>query len=198
MSILTVSEINRYISFGFKNDPNLRGKFIQGEISNFTHHLKTGHFYFTLKDSESSIKAIMFKSYAQSLHFIPENGMSVIAFASVQVFERDGVYQLYVTDMQPSGVGALYLAFEQLKEKLSKQGLFDEKHKLPIPKFPRKIGIITAKTGAALQDILNILKRRYPLTEVLVFSALVQGKDAPQSICNGILSAQTTDCDVLI
>ena len=197
-SVLTVTQLNRYISFRFKEDSNLKGKLVRGEISNFTHHIKTGHMYFTLKDKESSIKAIMFNSYAGNLHFRPENGMDVIVMASIQVFERDGVYQLYATDMQPSGIGALYLAFEQMKEKLSAEGLFASEHKQPIPAFPKKIGVVTAQSGAALQDILTILSRRYPIAEVLLFPALVQGEDAPQSICKAIGDAGSTDCDVLI
>lgn len=197
-SVLTVTQLNKYISYKFKDDINLKGKLIKGEISNFTNHLKTGHFYFTLKDKESSIKAIMFNNFASEVKFKPENGMDVIVIASVQVFERDGVYQLYVTDMQPSGIGALYLAFEQLKEKLSNEGLFDEEHKLPLPSLPKKIGIITAKTGAALQDILNILERRYPIAEVLIIPTLVQGENAPKAICDALMLAQSTHCDVLI
>ena len=197
-SILTVSQINSYIAFKFKDDYRLRGIFVQGEISNFVNHKKTGHFYFTLKDNSSSIKAIMFSSNACNLSFIPENGMNVIAYASVQAFERDGVYQLYVTDIQPSGVGALYLAFEQLKEKLSKENIFSEENKRPIPRFPKNIGIITSKSGAALQDILNVISRRYPLVKVTLIPSLVQGADAPESISNAIIKAQKTDCDLLI
>lgn len=197
-SVLTVSQLNRYIAFRFKEDSNLKGKLIRGEISNFTFHTKSGHFYFTLKDRESSIKAVMFNNFAGALRFRPENGMDVIVMASVQVYERDGVYQLYVTDMQPSGVGALYLAFEQLKEKLSAEGLFAPELKKSIPPYPKKIGIISALTGAALQDILNILSRRYPVAEALVIPAVVQGENAPHSICEALELAQTTDCDVLI
>ena len=197
-SVLTVTQLNKYISFKFKDDINLRGKLIKGEISNFTNHSKTGHFYFTLKDKDSSIKAIMFNNFASDVIFKPENGMSVIVMASVQVFERDGIYQLYVTDMQPSGIGALHLAVEQLKGKLSALGVFDEEHKLQLPNLPSKIGVITSKTGAALQDILNILSRRYPVAEVLIIPALVQGDNAPESICEAINYAESTDCDVLI
>ncbi len=197
-NILTVSQINKYISFKFKDDINLKNKLVKGEISNFTHHLKTGHFYFTLKDNESSIKAVMFADFAKAVKFRPENGMEVIAAANVQVFERDGIYQLYVYDMYPSGIGILHLAFEQLKEKLFKEGLFDDAHKRPLPKYPKKIGIITAKTGAALQDMLNIISRRYPICEVLLIPATVQGENAPASICKAIYFAMETDCDLLI
>ncbi len=198
MVILTVSQLNKYISFKFKEDEKLRGIMIKGEISNFTHHLRSGHFYFTLKDSESSIKAVMFNNFASAVKFTPENGMSVIMLASVSVYERDGAYQLYVTDIQPDGVGKLYIAFEQLKDKLSKSGMFDESHKLPLPSYPKKIGIVTSKTGAALQDIINVLSRRYPIGEIVVFSALVQGETAPQSISDAVNKAQDSDCDVLI
>ena len=198
MIMLTVSQLNKYISFKFKEDEKLRGIMIKGEISNFTHHLRSGHFYFTLKDSESSIKAVMFNNFASAVKFMPENGMSVIMLASVSVYERDGAYQLYVTDIQPDGVGKLYIAFEQLKDKLSKLGMFDELHKLPLPSYPKKIGIVTSKTGAALQDIINVLSRRYPIGEIVVFSALVQGETAPQSISEAINKAQDSDCDVLI
>lgn len=196
--VLTVTQLNRYIAFRFKEDPQMKNMLIRGEISNFTRHIKSGHLYFTLKDPESSIKAVMFKAYAGELRFHPENGMDVIVSAGVQVFERDGVYQLYVNDMHPSGVGALYLAFEQLKEKLSAEGLFAPEHKKPIPAFPRKLGIITAPTGAALQDILNILSRRYPIVQVLVVPALVQGENAPASVVQALEYVQGTDCDVVI
>lgn len=196
--LVTVSQLNRYISGKFKSDENLCGIMIRGEISNFTNHYKTGHFYFTLKDKDSSVKAVMFRGYTERLAFMPESGMSVILIGDVQVFERDGVYQIYVHDMQPDGLGAFNLAYEQLKEKLEKQGIFTEEHKLPIPSFPKKICLITAGTGAALQDMLNIIERRCPVTEAVLISALVQGKDAPESICSAIKTAQTTDCDLII
>lgn len=196
--MLTVSQLNRYISSLIKDDSNLRGKLIKGELSNFTNHQKSGHFYFTLKDKDSAIRAIMFNNFARDVKFSPENGMEVIVMASVQVFERDGLYQLYVTDMQPSGIGALYLAFEQLKEKLFSEGIFSEEHKLPLPFLPRRIGIITSKTGAALQDILNILQRRYPLGAVEIFPTLVQGEGAPAAICAALKTAAASECDVLI
>ncbi|NLK70630.1 MAG: exodeoxyribonuclease VII large subunit [Clostridiales bacterium] len=198
MVVYTVSQLNKYISFKIKEDEKLKGIIIKGEISNFTHHLRSGHFYFTLKDNESSIKAVMFKSFASTVKFMPEDGMSVIVLASVSVYERDGIYQLYVTDIQPDGVGKLYTAFEQLKDKLLKLGMFDESHKLPLPSYPKKIGVVTSKTGAALQDIINVLSRRYPIGEVVVFPAIVQGETAPQSISDAITKAQDSDCNVLI
>lgn len=197
-SILTVSQINRYISFKLKEDKKLHGILVSGEISNFTNHTRTGHLYFTLKDNETSIKAVMFSSMASRLNFAPKNGMKVIVSANVQVYERDGAYQLYVSDMQPDGIGALYLAYEQLKEKLLYEGLFDEAHKKPLPEFPNKIGIITSLEAAALQDMLNIISRRYPLAQITVFPALVQGANAPESLCKAIEKADTSELDLLI
>ncbi|MCH5194225.1 MAG: exodeoxyribonuclease VII large subunit [Oscillospiraceae bacterium] len=197
-TILTVSQINRYIASKLNGDHKLRGVLVSGEISGFTNHAKTGHLYFTLKDNDCAVKAVMFKSNAVRLQFAPQNGMKVIVSADVRVFERDGVYQLYVSDMQPAGLGALYLAFEQLKEKLLKEGIFDEAHKKPLPEMPQKIGIITSLDAAALQDMLNILKRRYPVAEVTVFPVLVQGAAAPESICRAIRYADSQGLDLLI
>ena len=197
-SILTVSQLNRYMSFKIKEDTKLRGLLVKGEISGFTHHMRTGHFYFTLKDSTSSIKAVMFSSYAASLKFMPQSGMNVIVMGSLQVFERDGVYQLYVTDIQPDGIGAQYLAFEQLKEKLAAEGLFEPVYKKPLPKFPKRVGIVTAKGGAALRDILNILGRRYPFCEAVIFPCVVQGEYAVDSICEALEFADSSGCDVII
>lgn len=197
-TVMTVSQLNRYMAFKLKEDANLRGILIRGEISGFVNHAKTGHFYFTIKDSASAVKAIMFNSFASRLSFMPHNGMSVIASASVQVFERDGVYQLYVTDMQPDGIGAVFLAAEQLKHRLAEEGLFDERYKQPIPKFPSKIGIVTSKDAAALRDILNILSRRYPVCEAVIFPCLVQGEYAYDSICEALELADKSGCDVII
>ena len=197
-TILTVSQINRYISSKLKEDKKIQGILVSGEISGFTDHVKTGHFYFTLKDKECAIKAVMFNSNASKLQFTPKNGMKVIVSADVRVFERDGVYQLYVSDMQPDGLGALYLAFNQLKEKLLGEGIFDEKHKKTLPEMPQKIGIITSLDAAALQDMLNILKRRYPVAEVTIFPALVQGANAPESLCGAIRLADSCRLDLLI
>ena len=197
-AVLTVSQLNRYMAFKIKEDIKLRGVLIKGEISGFSHHRPTGHFYFTLKEGGSAVRAVMFNSFASRLGFMPENGMSVIVMGSIQVFERDGVYQLYATDIQPDGLGAAYLAFEQLKERLSAEGLFDEIHKKPLPAFPSRVGIVTAKGGAALQDILNILARRYPLCEAVIFGCLVQGEYAPSSICEALETADRSGCDVII
>lgn len=197
-SILTVSQLNRYISFKLKEDIKLRGILVRGEISGFTNHYKTGHFYFTLKDKDAAVKAVMFNSFASRLKFMPENGMSVTVSGSVQVFERDGVYQLYVTDIQPDGAGALYVAFEQLKDKLMKEGLFDEAHKKQLPAYPKKIGIVTSFGAAALQDMLNIISRRYPIAEVTVFGAAVQGDTAPDSVSRALKYADCCGLDLII
>lgn len=197
-SLLTVSQLNRYIAFRFKEDKQLKGILISGEISNFTNHTKSGHLYFTLKDTTSSIKAVMFASAASQLRFVPASGMRVIISANVQVYERDGVYQLYVNDMQPDGIGALYIAFEQLKERLSAEGLFDESLKKPLPEFPTKIGIVTSIEAAALQDMLNIISRRYPIAKVIIYPCLVQGANAPESICSALKRADRGENDIII
>ena len=197
-SILTVSQINRYIASMIKGEKRLHGILASGEISNFTCHNKTGHLYFTLKDNETSIKAVMFSSMASQLKFAPKSGMNVIVAADVRVYERDGVYQLYVTDMQPDGLGAMYLAFEQLKERLSAEGIFSMEHKKSIPQMPNRIGIVTSLDAAALQDMLKILSRRYPVAEVTIFPALVQGANAPESICRAIMRADRSNPDLII
>lgn len=197
MLILSVSQINRYISFKLKEDKKLSGVMIRGEISNFTAH-RSGHFYFTLKDNESAIKAVMFRSNAQKVKFMPQDGMNVIAMGGISVFERDGVYQIYVTDIIPDGVGSVYIANQQLREKLRKEGIFDESTKRPIPQLPKKIGAVTSETGAALQDIINVLSRRYPVCELMVFNTLVQGTDAADSISRSMMNAAKADCDVII
>lgn len=197
-SLLTVSQLNRYIAFRIKEDKQLKGILISGEISNFTNNTKSGHLYFTLKDSTSSVKAVMFASAASQLRFVPASGMRVIISANVQVYERDGVYQLYVNDMQPDGIGALYIAFEQLKERLSAEGLFDESLKKPLPEFPTKIGIVTSIEAAALQDMLNIISRRYPIAEIVIYPCLVQGASAPESICSALKRADSGENDIII
>ncbi len=196
--VLTVSQVNGYFKSIIDTDVNIKSIFISGEISNFTNHIKTGHFYFTLKDEKASIKAVMFKGNTLNLRFLPENGMKVIIFGSVNFFERDGICQIICADMQPEGIGKLFLAFEQLKEKLAKQGLFDESHKKPIPKLPLKIAVVTANTGAAIHDIINVLSRRYPIGEIVIIPTLVQGENASLSICDGIEKAQRINADVMI
>ncbi|MEG0979993.1 MAG: exodeoxyribonuclease VII large subunit, partial [Oscillospiraceae bacterium] len=171
----------------------------RAEISNFTNHIRTGHFYMTLKDEKSSIKAVMFKFNAQRLKFLPENGMSVLIRGNISVFERDGQYQLYIDDMQPDGLGSFNLAFEQLKQRLAKEGLFDEQFKKPFPIYPEKIGVITSPTGAAIKDILNVLERRFPSVQVIVYPVQVQGEQAPIQIATAIRQMSEADAaDVLI
>lgn len=198
-SVLTVSQLNNYLKVKIDGDVSLKNITLKGEISNFTNHIKSGHFYFTIKDKNCAIKAIMFKNYTSLLKFDVKNGMDVLVTGSVRLFERDGLVQFYCEKMLPDGVGDLHLAFEQLKEKLNKEGLFDNKYKKKIPSRPKKIGVVTSKTGAALQDIINVLSRRYPIAKLVVIGVLVQGVDAPKSICQGIkLANSQEDIDVLI
>ena len=181
----TVSWVNDYIKLLLEEEVLLQDILVVGEISNFKKH-STGHFYFTLKDSKSEIRAVMFKSSASRVRFSCENGMKVIVQARIGVFSQAGTYQLYVSSMQPDGVGALHLAYEQLKEKLYKEGLFDEEHKKALPKFPRSIGVITSPTGAAIKDIINIYSRRYPIAKLVLYPSLVQGEYAPVELISGI------------
>ncbi len=198
-TVISVSQLNLYVKNVLECDTALKSVYISGEISNFTNHYSSGHFYFTLKDEKSSVKSVMFKYSALKVQFVPQNGMKVICHGRVSLYERDGSYQFYVDDMQPDGVGALLLAYEQLKLKLSEAGLFDEKSKRPLPRFPSKIGVVTSSTGAALQDIINVLSRRYPIAEVLVYPALVQGQGAPESLIKAINTANLQGvADVLI
>lgn len=198
-TVLTVSQINTYIKSIVDSDYNLKNIYVSGEISNFTNHYRTGHFYFTLKDSNAAIKAVMFRSAAERVRFEVENGMKVIIRGNISVFERDGVYQLYCEDMIPDGQGALNLAFEQLKKKLSQQGMFSDEHKRPLPRFPKRIGVITSPTGAAVHDILTVLERRYPLAEVVFEPVAVQGENAAPQIVSAIEKFNSLKaCDVLI
>ncbi len=184
--VLSVSQLNRYIKMNFDADENLANIFISGEISNFTNHYRTGHLYFTLKDDSSAVRAVMFNSSAKRLKFMPEDGMKVIARGRVSVYEASGQYQLYVDDMQPDGVGALNLAYEQLKEKLQKEGLFSEHHKKPLPPYPEKVGVITSPTGAAVRDIINVLGRRFPYAEIVFCPVLVQGEGAHLQLTDAV------------
>ncbi|MBP6253296.1 MAG: exodeoxyribonuclease VII large subunit [Clostridia bacterium] len=184
--VLSVSQLNRYIKMNFDADENLANIFISGEISNFTNHYRTGHLYFTLKDDSSAVRAVMFNSSAKRLKFMPEDGMKVIARGRVSVYEASGQYQLYVDDMQPDGVGALNLAYEQLKEKLQKEGLFSEHHKKPLPPYPEKVGVITSPTGAAVRDIINVLGRRFPYAEIVFCPVLVQGDGAHLQLTDAV------------
>lgn len=194
---ITISQLTRYIKYKIDNDVNLGQVFIKGEISNFKAHSR-GHYYFTLKDETSRINAIMFASQTKTLKFMPEDGMKVLVTGKISVYEATGGYQIYVSDMIEDGVGNLYVAYEQLKKKLEKEGLFDTSKKKKIPRIPTKIGVITAPTGAAIRDILSTIKRRFPLTEVLLFPALVQGKEAASSIVSQIKNAENYDIDTLI
>ena len=186
MKILSVSQVNMYIKALLDEIPQVKNVYICGEISNFKHYYNSGHMYFTLKDDKSQLKAVMFKNDNYRLKFTPENGMKVICFGQVGVYERDGVYQLYCRDMQPDGVGALTIAFEQLKVQLAQEGLFDEEHKKAIPKYPQKIGVATSKMGAAVEDIKNVISRRYPLCEIIIVPTMVQGESAAQDIADSI------------
>ena len=186
--ILSVGQINDYIKNRLDNDPGLRNIAIRGELSNYKVY-PSGHHYFTIKDGTGAMKCVMFKSAAMRLRFRPENGMQVIAMGSVTVYVRDGVYQLYCTGMVMDGIGDLYAAFEQLKTKLAAQGLFDPAHKKPLPRLPGTIGIITSSAGAAVHDMLRILRKRYPLTQVKLLPVRVQGVEAPAEIAGAIAYA---------
>lgn len=197
--VLTVSQLNRYVKSIIEQDYNLQTVFVQGEISNFTNHYKTGHYYMTIKDEYSSVKAVMFKTANMRLKFMPENSMSVIIRGRVSVFERDGQYQLYIDDMQPDGTGALSLAFEQLKKRLAAEGLFDAERKKPIPVYPQRVGVVTSPTGAAIRDIINVISRRFPLTELILCPVSVQGENAAPQIKAAIeLFNKEEAADVLI
>ncbi|MBQ8572799.1 MAG: exodeoxyribonuclease VII large subunit [Ruminococcus sp.] len=197
--IISVSALNTYLKGLLDSDPNLQHVFISGEISNLTDHYSSGHIYLSLKDSKAVIKAVMFSFNASRLRFKPQNGMKVLARGRVSVYEPSGQYQLYIEDMQPDGIGALTLQFEQLKEKLTKEGLFDNAHKKPLPQFPKKVTVITSPTGAALQDIRNILSRRWHYAEVELIPVLVQGEGAALQLTNAVNSvSQKINTDVVI
>ena len=193
----SITALNRAIKNMFDSKPELNRVYIKGEISNFKHHTR-GHFYFTLKDETSRIAAVMFASSASGITFEPEDGMKVLVSGRVTVYEATGGYQIYVDDMQLDGIGNLYLEYEKLKKKLEEEGLFDVSKKKPIPKYPKRIGIITAPTGAAIRDILSTIKRRYPICETILFPALVQGTGAKESIVEQLTRAQDFDLDVII
>ncbi len=194
---ITVSQLTRYIKYKIDNDTNLSEVFLKGEISNFKAHSR-GHYYFTLKDESSRINAIMFSSQTKNIKFIPEDGMKVLVTGKISVYEANGGYQIYVSNMLEDGIGNLYIAYEQLKKKLEKEGLFDQSKKKPIPKIPKRVGVITAPTGAAIRDILSTIKRRFPLTEVILFPALVQGAEAAPSIVKQIEKVDEYNLDTLI
>ena len=197
--LLSVSQLNTYIKSLLDGDPHLQSVYVCGEISNFVNHYRSGHFYLSLKDDQAVVQAVMFRSAASRIKFTPQNGMKVLVRGRVSLFERSGQYQIYIDDMQPDGVGSLQLAFEQRKEKLAKEGLFDADRKRPIPKYPARIGVVTSPTGAVLQDIRNVLTRRYPLATLVLCPVLVQGTEAAGQIAAAI--RRFHDCgaaDVLI
>ena len=198
-TVLSVTQLNTYIKSIIDGDSLLRSLYVVGEISNFTNHYRTGHFYLTLKDENCAVKAVMFASANRRLKFMPENGMKVIVRGRVSVFERDGQYQLYIDDMQPDGLGALNLAFEQLKNRLAQEGLFDERFKKPIPYRCMRIGVVTSATGAVIQDIRNVISRRYSLAEIILAPVQVQGALAAPQIVDAIERFNSGDyADVLI
>ena len=194
---ITITQLSRYLKYKFDNDKNLNNVYLKGEISNFKAHTR-GHYYFTLKDEGSRINAVMFSSSVNKLKFTPMDGMKVLVTGKVTVYEATGGYQIYVNDMLEDGVGNLYIAYEQLKKRLESEGLFDASKKKKIPRMPKKIGIVTASTGAAIRDILTTIKRRYPIVETILFPALVQGKEAGADIARKIEIANTYDIDTLI
>lgn len=182
---ITVTELNNYIKDLFDKDTFLSNVWVKGEISNFKFH-STGHLYFSLKDEGSVVRAVMFRFSAVKLQFVPENGMKIIARGRISSFVRDGQYQIYIDSMEPDGVGALYIAYEQLKRKLEAKGLFDPARKKPLPKIPSRIGIITSPTGAAIRDMINVSGRRFPYAKVILYPSLVQGPDAPLQLIEGL------------
>lgn len=194
---LTVSRINRYIKYKLDNDENLQTVYLKGEISNFKNHT-SGHFYFTLKDETSRIPAVMFRSAASKVNFNPQDGMNVLVTGRISCYEANGNYQIYVEEMLEDGIGNLYVEFEKLKKKLGERGYFDEKYKKPIPKFPKRIGVITASTGAAIRDIITTINRRYRLAEIILIPTLVQGERAGEDIVCSLSKAKGLDLDVII
>ena len=198
-SVLSVSQLNYYLKSVIENDPRLNFVLLSGEISNLTDHYRSGHIYLSLKDERSVIRAVMFAGNARRLKFRPQDGMKVLCRGRVSVYEPSGQYQLYIEDMQPDGVGALAMAYEQLKRELEKQGLFDTAHKKPLPRFPRTVGVITSPTGAAVQDIRNILYRRFPGIEIKLCPVLVQGEGAPPQLISAVQKLDSEgECDVII
>ncbi|WP_080845217.1 exodeoxyribonuclease VII large subunit [Cytobacillus gottheilii] len=195
---LTVIALTKYIKRKFDKDPHLQDVLVKGEISNFKQH-SSGHMYFTLKDEKARILAVMFSRYNRNMKFQPENGMKILIRGDLTVYEQSGQYQIYIKEMQPDGIGELYLAYEQLKEKLETEGLFSQKEKQNIPKYPECVGVITSPTGAAVRDIITTIRRRYPIARIIVYPALVQGNQAAPSIVNCIKQANADGkADVLI
>jgi len=183
--LYTVHELTQYVKQRLQNDPSLNNISVRGEISNFVHHT-SGHMYFTMKDAHSQLNCVMFRGANQKLRFKPGSGMKVVCSGNIAVYEARGVYQLLVRDIQPDGIGALYLAFEQLKEQLSEKGFFDDAHKKPLPAFPETIGIVTSRTGAVLHDMINVIRRRFPDVRIILAPARVQGDGAAAEIAHAI------------
>lgn len=199
MLTVTVSQLNRYIKAILEEDRKLADIFVRGEIRDFSCHYKSGHCYFSLHDENSAIRVVMFKSYTSQLKFDPENGMSVLVRGRISLYERDGAYQLYATEIIPEGEGALAVAYRQVKDRLEREGLFDERRKQPLPEHPLRIGVVTSETGAVLQDIINVLTRRYPMATVVLSPALVQGSKAAPSLIKALQSIDDHgNCDVII
>lgn len=196
---ISVTALNQYVKTLLESDCVLTDVAIVGEISNFVNHFKTGHFYFTLKDEACSVKAVMFRMYAREIGFVPQNGMRVVVRGRISLFERDGAFQIYVDAMFPDGIGAMQMAFEQLKAKLDAEGLFAPEHKQMLPEFPRCVGLVTSKTGAAIQDIFNVTRRRYPMAHFLLCPTTVQGEEAARGIASAIRTLdESGQCDVII
>lgn len=199
MNVISVSKLNEIVKMLIEDCQPLRNIYVSGEISNFTHYYRSGHMYFTLKDEKSQIKAVMFASYAGKLRFKPENGMKVICRGRLAVYEKNGEYQIYAEDLQPDGLGALNLAFEQLKAKLFNEGVCSDEIKKPLPLYPKKIGVATSNIGAAVEDIKNITNRRYPLAELVIVPTIVQGALASADIVKSIEFLDSMDdVDVII
>ena len=194
---ITVTQLTKYIKYKIDNDINLQEVYLKGEISNFKAHSR-GHFYFTIKDENTRINAIMFQFQARNIKFMPEDGMKVLVRGKISVFETTGAYQIYVDEMLEDGVGNLYIAYEQLKKKLEEEGLFKEIYKKKIPKIPERIGVVTAPTGAAIKDIISTIKRRWPLTEIYLFPSLVQGELAKDDIVKQLKKADSYNLDTII
>lgn len=186
MNILTVSQINFYVRSILDSDDKLSNFYLSGEISNFKGHYKSGHLYFSLKDSKSVIRCVMFSNFSNKLRFKPANGLKVLVRGNLSVYEATGQYQIYVEDMQTFGVGELSFAFDQLRFNLAKEGLFDLDHKKKLPKYPNKIGIITSPVGAAVKDVQDTINRRFPLAKLIIYPVLVQGDDAAFQIANAV------------
>ncbi|MDR1674131.1 MAG: exodeoxyribonuclease VII large subunit [Oscillospiraceae bacterium] len=198
MSVMSVTQLNKYIAFKIGEDKKLKGIMVKGEISNFKCHTPSGHLYFALTEPNALIRGVMFAGNASKLPFMPEDGMEVIVIGNVSVYEKDGTYRLYVTDMQPCGEGAKYLGLKQLKSRLAAAGVFSPSKKKPIPRFPKEIGVITSASGAALQDITAVLQRRYQMCTLRLFAAAVQGENAENEIAGAIEAACRHDLDVII